>query len=290
MRVFDRKNNCCIEEQEYGKKKLEFLYGTVLGRILLKLFFCRRIYSRLNAVSMKSKRSVKKIEPFAREHHIDLSEYEGVKFNSFDDFFTRKREYRCDADENALISPCDGRLSVYTIDDDLTLRIKSSVYTLSELTEGHFDTSQFNGGLCLVFRLAVSDYHRYVFNSDGRIVESCEINGVLHTVRSTSERYRVFCRNHRVCSLLDTAQFGEMIQIEVGALQVGKISNHPITKFSRLDEKGYFSYGGSTIIQLYKKDSAAISPDITKINADGTEVLVRIGETIGAVKKENRYA
>ncbi len=290
MTVYDRQNSCRIEEQEYGRKKLEFLYGTLMGRVLLKLFFSRRIYSRLNALTMKSRRSARKILPFANEHGIDLSEYDVAEFKSFDDFFTRKRAYRCEADEYALISPCDGRLSVYEISDELTLKVKSSVYTLSELTEGRMDTSQYSGGMCLVFRLAVSDYHRYVFSDNGKVLQSCEIDGVLHTVRPISEKYRVFSRNQRVCTMMQTSHFGEVLQIEVGALQVGKINNHPIKEFSRLDEKGYFSYGGSTIIQLYKKGSAYIAPDILAKNAEGTEVLVRIGEAVGTAKKENSNA
>ena len=46
------------EEREYGWKSLKFLYGTAAGRVLLKIFFCRGIYSKLNGAFMKSPLSV----------------------------------------------------------------------------------------------------------------------------------------------------------------------------------------------------------------------------------------
>lgn len=278
MKIYDRARGVYAEEKEYGGKKLDFLYGTLFGRILLKLVFSRRYYSHINAVFMKSRYSVKKIKPFIDEYGIDISRCEKKEFESFDDFFTRKRRYGGCTDESCLIACADARLSVYEITENLTLKIKNSVYTLDELVDGRLDLSAYGGGVCLVYRLAVEDYHRYVFFDDGVIGGSFEIEGALHTVRPISEKYRVFSRNHRVCTLLETEHFGDTVQIEVGALQVGKISNYPVSVFKRLDEKGFFSYGGSTIIQLFKKGAAVIDGDICKRDC---ETLVEIGESIG---------
>lgn len=41
--------------------------------------------------------------------------------------------------------------------------------------------------------------------------------------------------------------------MEVGALMVGKIVNHDITKFKKGDEKGYFLFGGSTVVIIVEK-------------------------------------
>ncbi|MCH5348629.1 MAG: phosphatidylserine decarboxylase [Oscillospiraceae bacterium] len=283
MKIYDRKSGVYTEEKEYGKKKLEFLYNTLLGRILLKLVFARKYYSVINGIFMKSKSSVKKIAPFLEEYSISLEDCEKTEFASFDDFFTRKKKrYFSSESEERLISPADGRLSVFEINEDLTLKIKNSIYTLEELTGNNADLSPYKGGICLVYRLAVEDHHRYVFVDDGVVRDTKIIKGELHTVRPISEKYRVFSRNHRVCTIMDTKHFGRMIQIEVGALQVGKINNHPVKSFRRLDEKGYFSYGGSTIIQIFGKDSVEIDSDITEKDC---EVLVRTGEGIGTKKE-----
>ncbi len=279
MLIYDRAAGQLREELEYGAKSLDLLYNTAFGRALLKAFFCRGIYSKINGAFMKSRLSVRKIRPFIEKYGIDLSLCERTEFNSFDDFFTRRYRFTTDCTADELIAPCCGRLAAYLITDELTLKIKHSVYTLSELTGG-IDVSGFGEGVCLVYRLTVEDCHRYVFCDDGELIRTEELRGELHTVRPISEMYRVFSRNHRVCSLLKTERFGEMIQIEVGALQIGKITNHAVTGFSRMDEKGYFGFGGSTIIQLFKSGVIELDDDIRSNSEDGTETLVKTGERV----------
>ncbi len=290
MKIYDRAAKTYREEKEYGGRSLEFLYHTVPGRILLKTFFSRRIYSRLNGMWMKSAFSAKRIEPFIREYGIDLSSCERTDFKSFDDFFTRQCSCRAEAGAGALISPCWGRLSAYAIDKGLTLKIKGSMYTLPELVDNRFELSRYEGGICLVYRLALEDCHRYFFCDDGEILRMEEIAGVLHTVRPISEPHRVFCRNHRICTLMRAKHFGDILQIEVGALQIGRINNHEVSAFSRMEEKGYFSYGGSTIIQLFPAGAISVDEDIWRLSKEGTEVLVRAGEKIGGILQHKRNA
>lgn len=280
MKIYDRAAGQYREEKEYGGKSLKFLYGTAMGRILLKIFFCRGIYSKLNGAFMKSPLSVRRIFPFIEKYGVDMSNCKRTDFKSFDDFFTRECSVDTSCSGDELIAPCCGRLTVYSIDESLMLKIKGSVYTLTELTGGCFSLSDYGGGSCFLYRLAVEDCHRYVFFDDGEVVSSKEIKGFLHTVRPVSENFRVFSQNHRVCTLLRTKRFDDVIQIEVGALQVGKITNHAVTDFSRFDEKGFFSFGGSTIIQLFKKSVVSVDEDIKKYSECGVEVLVKTGERV----------
>ena len=54
---------------------------------------------------------------------------------------------------------------------------------------------------------------------------------------------------------MKTKHFGDALQMEVGALMVGKIANHDgAGSMRRVIEKGYFQFGGSTIILLLEKD------------------------------------
>ncbi len=286
MKIYDRFAKEFREELEYGGESLKFLYNTMPGRIMLKLFFCRKIYSELNAAYMKSRLSAGKVYPFIEKYGIDFNGCEKTDFKSFDDFFTRKYDFSAVCKPNELISPCCGRLSVYSISGGLTLKIKGSLYTLSELV-GNIDTFGFCGGVCLVFRLAIEDCHRYVFCDDGEVLRVENIPGVLHTVRPISEKYRVFAHNHRIVTLMNTEHFGEVVQIEVGALQVGKINNRDIKRFSRMEEKGFFSFGGSTIIQLFKRNAVLIDKDIIKMSENGIEVLVKTGEKIASAGGQN---
>jgi phosphatidylserine decarboxylase len=102
------------------------------------------------------------------------------------------------------------------------------------------------------------------------------IKGMLHTIRPIAHNHKVFSKNCREVSVLQTKTFGDVVQIEIGAMLVGKIKNHPITEFKRLDEKGYFEYGGSTIVILLK-NNIKIDSDIVN------ETQVHIGERIGVL-------
>ena len=65
--------------------------------------------------------------------------------------------------KNVLISPCDGKLSVYDIKSDSVFHIKESIYTVEDLVENKELASEFTGGKCLIFRLSPDDYHRYCY-------------------------------------------------------------------------------------------------------------------------------
>ena len=63
---------------------------------------------------------------------------------------------------------------------------------MADLIKNSKKAPDFNGGVCLVFRLCVDDYHRYGYVDDGKIVENNYVPGVLHTVRPIAlNRYPV---------------------------------------------------------------------------------------------------
>ena len=281
MNIYDRKTKKIICENEYKEGALDFLYNTVTGRIILKLVAARPYFSKIRAVYMKSPASKKDIIPFIKKYNIDMTYY-NENYKCFNDFFIRKRTIKNTSSQNELVAIADSKLSVYRIDENLRLNIKHSVYTLNEILKTEQDLKQFENGYCLVFRLSVSDYHRYCFIDSGRYLRRYRIRGLLHTVRPISSRYKVFVRNQREVSVLETETLGKVITVEVGALLVGCIKNRPISEFSKLDEKGYFEYGGSTIIVLIK-DKIKIDGDILENSKNNIETKVVIGERIGEI-------
>ena len=279
MKIYRRDTGSYEEEQEFQAGLLRVLYETVPGRVLLKAAI-HPAASRLYALYQHAPLSRKKIEGFAAQNGIDLSGWNVDSFDSFNDFFTRRRVNHTYAAADELVAVADSRLTAYPVLEDLRLRIKRSEYTLREIVGEDMPLAPFSGGTCLVFRLAVQDYHRYVFPDSGETVKTVSIPGVLHTVRAISESERVYARNHRVCTLLETEHFGPMLQVEVGAVMVGKIHNHPVRRFDRLQEKGYFEFGGSTILLLVPQ-SIAIDADILEKTREGVETKVTLGEKIG---------
>lgn len=285
VRIYDRNTNEYYNEVQYGEKKLEFLYDTLIGRILLRLFISK-FFSQITAKLNSGKRSVKKIRPFIEKYSIKTDDFEKKVYTSFDDFFTRKlkngKQTVCN-DMLRLISPCDSKLSVYRIDSNLVLNIKNSLYTIDELLKDKHIANMFADGICLVFRLTVDDYHRYCFVDSGNIINHKVINGKLHTVSSISNRYKVFKENQREYQVIETDHLGTIVQMEVGAILVGKIVNHPVPCAVRGEEKGYFNYGGSTIILLIEKSKVQIDSDIMQHSKDNIETKVRYGEGVGDI-------
>ena len=79
---------------------------------------------------------------------------------------------------------------------------------------------------------------------------------------------------------------GLVTYVEVGALLVGKIKNIITTgKIKKGEEKGYFEYGGSTIVLLFEKDKISLDEEIINNSLNGFETYVKYGEKIGEKKK-----
>ena len=68
--------------------------------------------------------------------------------------------------------------------------------------------------------------------------------------------------------------------MEVGAMNIGRISNNRNTLFKKGDEKGNFEFGGSTIILFVKDGIIEIDEDILENSKKFMETTVDIGERI----------
>lgn len=264
---------------------LKFLYENPFGRVILKgitLPFVSSIVGKYMSSSL-SKRRIKK---FISANGINMEEYEDRDFHSFNDFFTRKiKENRrpLPQDKEVLFSPCDGKLSAYKIDKDTVLPVKGSHYTISQLLNNNDLAEKYSDGYCLVFRLAVDDYHRYSYIDSGVKGENVKIKGKLHTVQPIAlEKSPVFIQNSREYTVMHTENFGDVVQVEVGALMVGKIKNHQGKgKIIRGEEKGMFLFGGSTIILLLNSGEVQVEELFFENTKNHLETVVKLGESLG---------
>lgn len=285
MQVWNRKT--LLEVPEVGAGAIRFTYGTVLGRALAKGILCKPFVSNAYAAWQKSPLSKGKVKKFISRYGIDVSDCTKQDFSNFNDFFTRQRKYYVNQTEaGELPAVADSKLLALPITRDSRFEIKGVPYTVAELLEDAAEAKKYEGGLCLIFRLSPDDYHRYVYPDGGTQEAAREIPGVLHTVNPIAADLKVYRRNTRRCTLLHTEHFGDVMQIEVGALLVGKIINHKETpcQIAKLQEKGYFAYGGSTVILLLRQGAVRIDEDIQTYSARGIETKVSLGEKIGAAK------
>ena len=266
-------------------KTTRFLYHTAPGRSLLKVL-CAPKLSKTLGYLMDSPVSRVLIAPFIRICGIDMTDYVKARYESFNDFFTRQVKVGArpvDRRADALVSPCDGRLTAVRVRKQSVIPVKQSAYTLSELLDDPETAAAYEDGWCLIFRLSVDDYHHYMHIDEGIQGEAHVIPGILHTVQpEAAAALPVYTRNAREWVQVDTAHFGKIIQMEVGAMLVGRICNTSDPGYvCRGQEKGSFAYGGSTVILLVEKDRIRPNKKILKHSLQGKETRVRMGERIG---------
>lgn len=284
MRYRDREGVSYCDDNAQDKF-LKKLYGTVCGRMAVRILTYPAV-SKLGGRILSSGISKIAIGPFIAKNHIDMSEYEKQNYESYNDFFTRRiKEKRrpVNMSEDIFISPCDGKLSVFRINKECIFTIKNSEYTVESLLRNKKLARDFGGGYCFIYRLTVDDYHRYCYVDSGLKSRNFYIPGKLHTVNPAALDFAdVYKENSREYTVIRTENFGDIVQMEVGAMLVGKIVNYDEKgRVRRGEEKGYFEFGGSTIVVFVKKNIVSVRMDILKNMKDGYETKVRMGEAVG---------
>ena len=109
------------------------------------------------------------------------------------------------------------------------------------------------------------------------------IPGKLHCVRPIAcGAFPVYAENSREYTELKTQRFGTVIQMEIGAMLVGKICNYPRDgQVFQGEEKGYFEFGGSTILLLLEEGRLELSEEMAGYIGTGVETRIRLGELVG---------
>lgn len=269
---------------------LAWMYGHKFGRMLLKPLV-GPAFSKIGGMVLDSPLSAYFVKPFVKSNGIDLSICEKQSFASFNDFFTRKLKDGtrplCE-EEHAFTSPCDARLSVYPIEENCHFLVKQTPYTVESLLKNEKLASRFAGGTLWLLRLCVDDYHRYIYPVSGQKSADVKIPGVFHTVNPVAnDVYPIYKENTREYCLMKSVDAGTVLMMEVGAMLVGKIENRESGKASvqRGEEKGNFSFGGSTIILMTEKEKVKPDKSFLENTENGLETRVKLGEKIGKIDR-----
>ena len=272
IQIYNRRTKNYEIEKVAGGNYIKWSYESPVGKSFTELIVKKKLFSKLYGSYCDTSLSKKKISKFIKDFNIDMNISSDTlnDFNSFNDFFVRslKEEARpINKASNILISPGDGRLFAYeNISINKLIQVKGIHYSLSELIKDNDLAKDYEGGTCLVLRLCPTDYHRFHFVDNGIPLENQFIQGNYYSVNPVAlERIpKLYCQNKREWSLFKSDNFGDILHIEVGATCVGTIiqSYTPNKRVNKGDEKGYFKFGGSTTILLFKKDSVKIDEDI----------------------------
>jgi phosphatidylserine decarboxylase len=283
---YNRYNGELCEEAVMGKGAIRWAYLTISGRILSGFIFGNSILSRLLGLYFDSFLSRRQIKKTISDLNIDSNEFllPVDDFRNFNDFFTRRLKPEArpfDDKKNVIVSPADGRVLVYPeATADSIISIKGMQDSVSNFVgcsiEGFDDCS------VAVVRLCPSDYHRYHFPCGGRILDSGKIAGLYHSVNPVAldSEANIFCRNKREYTLCKNEK-GKFIISEVGAFGVsGIVQTYKGIDFHKMDEKGYFKFGGSTVVLIFPRGSVKFSDDLIKHSAESRETLIHVGDTL----------
>ncbi len=278
----------------YGGGWLDWAYGTRLGFFLTDHLFSKRWISRIFGAFEDSPLSRMKIDDFIRRYEIPMEEFEARTYSNFNEFFIRRfKEGRrpFTPDEKVFAAGAEARYLLFeNLKARQTFPVKGIEIDLGALLDDAELARDFEGGSLILARLCPVDYHRFHFPFSGDLTRHYRVDGVYHSVNPAafSAEPKVFLKNERQVALLESSEFGKVAMIEVGALGVGKIVQSAYSdldrmpvKFARGAEKGYFLFGGSTVIWLVQKGKVKFSPDLVENSARNLETWVPLGQALG---------
>lgn len=270
-----------------GDGALRFAYETFLGHCLSGLLFNNAGLSRLMGWYYDSAFSRKNIAALAAIPgcRAEEAEFPVEKYPSFNAFFTRHLKEGMRPWESApgqLSSPADGRIAVFeNVACNGAIPVKGAQRSLNDLCCG---TLQGDSFAVAVIRLAPVDYHRYhfpcaCFQKDLPL----KVRGKYHSVNpvALAQFPDLYVENTRQITALESEVFGSFKFLEVGAFGVGSIVQTAGTgHHAKQEEKGYFKFGGSTVILIFDNGRIKWDPDLLENSAKGFETVIRCGETI----------
>ena len=251
----------CVEKV-YGDKSLRWTYGTLGGKIALETMVKRAWFSHWYGWRMDRPKSRHKIEPFIQEYGLDANEFvcRPEEFANFNEFFYRALKPAArpiDPDPSTVVFPADGRhLCVPDLSRCDGLFVKGELFDLSTLLGDNQLACDYARGSLLLSRLCPVDYHRFHFPLGGRPGPARLINGPLYSVNPIAlcQNIHILATNKRVLTVLETASFGRVLLLEIGATCVGGICQTYLDgeTVAKGDEKGYFRFGGSSTITIFE--------------------------------------
>lgn len=287
IQVVDRDNGRVFDEVILGEKWIRWAYQDAGSSLIERLLFRSSLISRMFGLWYDSPLSRGKINAVIDELSIDMAEAvrPADDYTSFNDFFARHlrpeaRPYSDDPSE--IVAPADGRVLVFPkLDKDVFVPVKGHPMSITSMLPGL--SEQFLGGALAIVRLCPADYHRYHFPASGQIETTQELAGALHSVNpiALGAGPDVFGENKRCNTLIKNDKIGTYCFSEIGAFGVGSIINTISSGAVRkMQEKGYFKFGGSTVVVVFQPGQVTFSPDLVENSAKGLETLVKVGQPL----------
>lgn len=286
-KYFDRRTKELKEEPIYCKTLLGFLYnskvGMPFGARLAEFPFFSQFIGWLFGRSWTKK----KIQPFIDRFGIDTKEFEQPieSYPSFNAFFIRTLKKVSRPLAQGPIIPADGRYLMYQdITDNESFVVKNKEFSIEKLIGSQSLAKTYATGSIVIGNLAPCDYHRFHFPCDCIPGKTRLINGPLYPTHPLAmfQNITSLIENKRMITELKTDRYGTILYIEIGAMAVGSIHQtyQPDVPYKKGDEKGYFSFGGSSLILFFEKGRIQLAKDILSQSAEDIETICRMGQPL----------
>jgi phosphatidylserine decarboxylase len=291
IRFYNRYTKQIEVERVYGERWVRLAYENPGGRFLVWLIIRRAFFSKWYGYKMNKPESALRVLPFISEYRIDVDEFAKSPFDykTFNEFFFRalKPEARpIFPGENVAVFPADARhLAFQDIQAAAGFYVKGAKFSFAELFGDDKVAEKFAHGAMLISRLCPVDYHRFHFPVAGTPNEPRLINGWLYSVSPVALRRRLayLIENKREVTLIETANFGTVAMVEVGATNVGSIRQSfvPARAVQKGDEKGLFAFGGSCVITVFQRGRIRFDADVLAQSEKQIETYAKMGDRLG---------
>ncbi len=276
-----------IEEPIWRKTALFFLFTSKMGRPFGFLLAEFPFFSQLIGWWYRKPWTRKMIPDFVKRFGINTAEFEQPveSYPSFNAFFVRALKKECRPLANGAVMPADGRYLFYqdiSIADSFV--VKNKKFSVEKIIGDEQLAKSYSQGSMVLINLSPYDCHRFYFPCDCIPGPSRLINGFLYPTHPLLlvRNIAALSENKRMITELKTEVYGTILFIEIGAMAVGSIHQtyEPGRPYKKGDEKGYFSFGGSSLILLFERGKIELASDILAHTSKGMETLCRLGESL----------
>lgn len=298
IEVIDRATKTPFEERVYGGFWVRLIYTSSFGRWLAPRIARWPLISKLYGLWQRQRLTRGKIAPFVERFGIDEGEF--LKpleaFQSFNDFFVRELRPQArpiSSTPRAAIIPADGRYKFFEgIGPEIALFVKGNELFLGDLLSGFANVRDYLGGTLILGRLCPLDCHRFYSPSRAQIGSPHTFEGLLYSVNplATSQNGAILARNRKTILSLNSEDFGQFLLIAIGATCVGTVHlTYPRGSFvERGQELGYYSFGGSALIALFRPGTLQLAGDLQRLSAQPREIYCKIGQDLGVAQSRDR--
>jgi phosphatidylserine decarboxylase len=177
---------------------------------LLQWLQSEPIYDWLIAAYQDTKLSARRIEPFIRKHHIDMSEFKPVDYRCYAEFFDR--EFRDGArgfpkQPDVMGAFAEARYFGWNaVDNDQRFPIKGTSLRAEDILGSKERADPYRGGPVILARLSPMDYHHLHYFDDGATLQTDRAGRSLWTVNSHALQHQpdILLRNERHIHVVET--------------------------------------------------------------------------------------